>query len=596
MKHASSTELPRILVCDPLHADGLALLRKNAHVDVVEGAPLTTEALEARIDSYHAVINRSRTPIPASVIRRGVHLRVIARAGVGLDNIDVDVAEEMGIQVVNCPDANTIAVAEHTFALMLGLARHIPQADQSIKAGRWEKSKLVGTGLAGKTLGIIGFGRIGRQVAKRAKAFDMHVLVNQNRLTPELAQEWRIENVDLLELLAASDFVSVHVPMRPANVGLIGAEELAYMQPSAYLINTARGGIVDEEALLHALNTGQIAGAGLDVFEGEPQVRPELAGHERVLATPHLGASTEDAQRKVAVDTAEQVLHLLRSQGPAEALSLRIAPVEKVLPHETCHEARVERLSARIRADQRLMNPPVVAEVGDSYVVLDGATRVCAFKRLAHPHIIVQVVDMERDNVQLFAWNHVVRDRHGRGGVEAFMELVRSIQGLHLTEMQPEHITSAVRERGAIGYILTLQNQALLLEIDETAVEIAGDWLDVLNQLVDGYGQWGDVERTLTTNMEQVHSLHDDAVALVAFPRFTPDIVLQMAAQGRLLPAGITRFVIPGRILRLNAPLDKMITDEPMSLKQDWLDRFVREKLGDRQVRYYEEPVMLLDE
>jgi phosphoglycerate dehydrogenase-like enzyme len=590
--------LPRILVCDPLHEDGLALLQQSAHVDVVEGPGLTVHELEERIGSYHAVINRSRTPIPESVIRRGVHLRVIARAGAGLDNINADVAREMGIQVINAPDANTIAVAEHAFALMLGLARHIPQADQSMKAGRWEKSALVGTELAGKTLGIIGFGRIGRQVAMRAKAFDMHILVNQNRLTPELAQEWRIENVDLLDLLTASDFISIHVPMRPANVGLIGAEELAHMRPTAYLINTARGGIVDEEALLQALNAGRIAGAGLDVFQEEPRVRPELAGHPRVLATPHLGASTDDAQRKVAVDIAEQVLHLLRNPGPAQALSLRIVPVAQVLPHEACHDSRVQRLATRITADQRLLNPPVVAEVDGeaSYVVLDGATRVCAFKLLAHPHIVVQVVDVERDNVQLFAWNHVVRDRHAQGGVEGFMDLVRTIDGLHLRDVPPDQVPEAVRKRGALGYILTMQNRAYLLEIDESALESADDWLDVLNKLVDGYGQWGDVERVLTADTEQVRSLHSDAVALVAFPTFTPDIVLQMAAQGRLLPAGITRFVIPGRILHLNAPLDKLISDEPLSLKQDWLDRFVQEKLGERRVRYYEEPVMLLDE
>jgi len=595
--HAVSDESPRILVCDPIHADGIALLRQHAHVDVIEGAGLTAAELEERIAHYHAVINRSRTAIPASVIRRGEHLRVIARAGVGLDNIDVQAAQERGIQVVNSPEANTIAVAEHTFALLLGLARQIPRADRSLKEGRWDKSSLLGAGLAGKTLGIIGFGRIGRQVAQRAKGFDMRVLVNQNRLTPELAQEWRVDNVDLYELLAQSDFVSVHVPMRPANVGLIGARELEHMKPTAYLINTARGGIVDEDALLQALNNDTIAGAALDVFSSEPDVRTDLVSHPRVLSTPHIGASTADAQRTVAVDTAEQVLAILKRQRSAETLSLRIAPVDTIFLHEAAHDRRVERLAKRLRQDQLLMNPPVVAELPDQagYVVLDGATRVSAFRQLGYPHTVVQVVDVARDNVQLFAWSHAVRDPD-RHGVDAFLDLVRGVPGLQLNEMPPEQLRAALRTRNALGYFITVEKYGFLLEMDEAALEQAGDWLDVLSHLVKAYGRWGDVERVLHTDIEQIKAMYADAVALVVFPTFTPDVVLQLAGQGRRLPAGITRFVIPGRILRLNAPLDKLMGEEPLSLKQDWLDRLVQQKLSERQVRYYQEPVMLLDE
>jgi D-3-phosphoglycerate dehydrogenase len=365
---------PRILVCDPLHADGLALLEQNAHVDLVEGPGLSEAELAERISDYHAVINRSRTSISAAVIRRGEHLRVIARAGAGLDNIDAAVAQEMGIEVINTPNANTVAVAEHAFALMLALARKTPLADHLLKEGVWAKNKLMGSGLAGKTLGIVGFGRIGREVARRAKAFDMTVLVNQTRLTPELAQEWRVENVDLLDLLAQSDFVTLHVPMRPSNVGLINANALEYMKPTAYLINTARGGIIDEDALLQALNEGRLAGAGLDVFVGEPTPRPALVQHAYVVATPHIAASTEDAQRTAALDAANGVLTILKRQNAADALGLRVAPVAQVFPHEGYHGPRVERLAHRLVEDGLLVNPPVVAQLADGrgYVVLDG--------------------------------------------------------------------------------------------------------------------------------------------------------------------------------------------------------------------------------
>jgi len=591
--------LPRILVCDPIHPDGIALLRKHAHVDVVEGSGLSAEELADRVGSYHALINRSRTGIPESVLRQGEQLQIVGRAGVGLDNIDTAVADELGISVVNCPDANTVAVAEHTMGLMLGLARHIAKADHSMKNGRWEKSSFLGSGLAGKTLGLIGFGRIGREVALRAKAFDMNIIVNQNRLTPELATEWRIEQVDFPELLSQSDFISIHVPMRPANKNLIGSKELAQMQPNAVLINTSRGGLVNEDALLEALNSGQIAGAGLDVFLGEPNVCAEIATHPNVLATPHIAASTESAQRVAALTIAEQVLDKFKGQRVSDTLSLRMVPVDIVLPHEAYHGPRVERLAARIAEDGILVNPPLVAEVnnGEKYIVLDGATRTTAFKHSGYPHVIVQVVDVERDhNVQLHAWAHVVRNRAGKSGSIDFLSLARNIPGLLLIETAREALDDLIHEEGVLGYVVTVEGSGYRLELDPEVLGDDRDWLDVMNDFVHQYGEWGDVERTLSRDTETLSTMYNDMAVLVVFPAFSPDLVLRVASQGRLLPAGITRFVIPGRILRLNAPLSKMISDEPLSAKAEWLDEFVAEKVGDRQVRYYEEPVMILDE
>jgi D-3-phosphoglycerate dehydrogenase len=304
----STGPLPHILVCDPIHPDGIALLNQQAEVDVVGDDPLTPAELEACISNYDALIVRSRTPLPATTLAHASRLRVIGRAGVGLDGIDLEAAESQGITVLNTPHASTISVAEHTLALILALAHRVVAADHSLKDGRWAKNELKGICLAGKTLGIIGFGRIGQQVARRALAFDMHPITNQPRLTSQLEELPNIEMVDLYDLLPAADFVTLHIPLRPENVGLIGAAELALMKPTAYLVNTSRGAIVDEAALLAALDNGRLAGAGLDVFQHEPDINPRLARHPHVIATPHIAATSEDAQREAGLDIAQQLL------------------------------------------------------------------------------------------------------------------------------------------------------------------------------------------------------------------------------------------------------------------------------------------------
>ncbi len=588
-----STARPRVLVCDPIHPDGIALLQQHADVDVIGEPGLTVEQLTERIGAYVAVINRSRTALPAAVIEQGHQLRIIGRAGVGLDNIDIAAAEARGIKVINTPAATSVSVAEHTLALMLGLVRQLSRATQSLLAGRWEKNRIEGVELAGKTLGIIGFGRIGREVTKRAKAFDMHVLVNQTRFTPELAQAWQVEQVDLGELLRRADFVTLHVPLRPSNVGLIGAQELALMQPSAYLINTARGGIVDEVALLAALEQGQVAGAALDVFAGEPKPNPRLIAHERVLATPHIAANTADAQRRAALSIAEAVLDVLKRQRVAETLSLRMVPIEQLLPHEAHNPLRVKRLAERIVADAVVANPPVVAQLdAERYVVLDGATRVTALRQLGYPHLVVQLVDPARDQVQLFTWFHALRGCTSAELVAA----VRSIVGLRVTEMAADQLARALWERGALGYLITTEGQGLLLEADRHALSDEDEWIQPLTDLVDHYGRLCEVERTLSNDLPALRSQYADLAGLVVFPQFAIEIVLKLVGQGRLLPAGITRFVVAGRILRLNVPLTVLASPESLEQKRDWLDRLVQTKLAGRSVRYYQEPVVLLDE
>ena len=316
------TTRPRILVADPIAREGMELLHTFASVDARHG--LTSDELIATVPDYDALIVRSETRVTPEVIAAGVRLRVIARAGVGVDNIAVDAATRRGIIVVNSPTGNIAAAAEHTVALLFALARHIPDATASLREGRWERSRFVGAEIRGKTLGIIGLGKVGAEVARRAGegGLGMRLLATDPYASPETARALNVEVVALEELLAQSDFVTIHTALTGGTRGLIGADELALMKPAARIINCARGGIVDEAALLTALESGALAGAALDVYSQEPPTdNPTiraLIAHPHLIATPHLGASTEEAQISVAVDVVEQVEEILRG-GAARA-------------------------------------------------------------------------------------------------------------------------------------------------------------------------------------------------------------------------------------------------------------------------------------
>lgn len=300
----------KILVSDSIAAEGLEILRRAAAVDVDD--KITTDALLIAIPNYDALIVRSRTKVIAPIIEAATRLRVIGRVGVGVDNIDVDAAEQRGVVVVTSPTAATVSVAEHTLGLMIALARHIPQADASLRKGAWEKNKFMGVELSGKTLGIVGLGRIGSMVAARAVAFGMNVLAFDPYITRERAAQSGAVLLDSLDdLLAQSDFISVHTPLMPTTRGLIDADEIAKMKPGARLIFTARGGVVDEHALLDALESGKITGAAFDVFENEPPGDNPLVKHPRIVVTPHIAAMTEEAQTKAAVEVAQQVVAIL---------------------------------------------------------------------------------------------------------------------------------------------------------------------------------------------------------------------------------------------------------------------------------------------
>lgn len=295
----------KIVVTDQIHDDGIKMLKQIGEVDVKTG--LTPNQLLEEIKGYDVLVVRSATKVTKEVIDAGENLKIIARAGVGLDNIDVQAANARGIKLVNAPEAPTIAVAELVIGLMLSWARQLPRADASMKQDRWEKTQLMGSELRGKTLGIIGTGRIGQAVGYRAKAFLMNILAFDVGQNAEFIRGTGARYVDLEELLRESDFVSLHVPATSQTRHMIERREIELMKPSAVLVNTSRGEVIDEAALTDALKKGKIAGACLDVYEREPPKDSPLFKLPNVVLTPHIGASTVEAQREAALIIAEKI-------------------------------------------------------------------------------------------------------------------------------------------------------------------------------------------------------------------------------------------------------------------------------------------------
>lgn len=312
--------MDRILVTEKIAAEGLDVLRGAAEVDV--RLDLDKAALLELVGGYDALVVRSATKVTAEVIAAGAKLRVIGRAGTGVDNIDVDAATRRGIVVVNAPASNNVAVAELTVGLLISLARSIPQAHASVQAGRWERTKFVGWEVRGKTLGLVGLGRIGSEVAVRARAMEMHVLAYDPVVSLDRAEQIGVELVTMDELVQRADVVSIHVPLVEATKGMFDAGRIAKMKRGAYLINASRGGVVDDDALLAALEVGQLGGAALDVYGVEPPAPDSpLTHHPKIIAVPHIGASTAEAQTSAGTEMAEGVAEALSGATPRYAVN-----------------------------------------------------------------------------------------------------------------------------------------------------------------------------------------------------------------------------------------------------------------------------------
>lgn len=322
-------ETIKILITDRIAREGVDLLRTQLPEAQIDERPgLKPEQLKAIIGEYTALIVRSETQVTSDVLAQANNLKIVGRAGVGVDNIDTNAATRQGIIVVNSPTGNIIAAAEHTIAMLMSLARHIPAANASMKAGKWEKSRFVGIEVRNKVLGVIGLGKVGMNVARRAQGLEMQIIAFDPFVSPEQARKANVSMMSMDEVLQQADFVTLHTSLTSGpngTRGLIGERELKMMKPGARLINCARGGLIDEEALLQALNDNHLAGAALDVFSQEPirdnALLQQLVAHERLIATPHLGASTEEAQVGVATDVAEQIVSVLNGGFPRAAVN-----------------------------------------------------------------------------------------------------------------------------------------------------------------------------------------------------------------------------------------------------------------------------------
>lgn len=356
--------MPKVLVSDPIDQAGIDILSQVAQVDVQTKLPV--EELVRIIPDYDALMIRSGTRVTQEVIEAATQLKIIGRAGVGVDNVDVPAATRRGIVVVNSPEGNTVAAAEHALAMMLSLSRHIPDANQSVKQGQWDRKSFTGVEVYKKTLGIVGLGKIGSHVATVARAMGMRLLAYDPFLSTERAEQIGCQLVELDLLFQEADYITLHLPKTPETFHLINAKTIAKMKPTARIINCARGGIIDEVAMAEALKDGKIAGAALDVYENEPLGEsPLLALGKEVILTPHLGASTEEAQVNVAIDVAEQIRDVLLGLPARSAVNipgLRPELLDKLRPYLQLAETlghlvsqltggRVESLNVRLQGD-----------------------------------------------------------------------------------------------------------------------------------------------------------------------------------------------------------------------------------------------------
>lgn len=314
----------RILVADELSVEGIALLKSEPQFQVDVKTGLSKADLLSIISDYHALLIRSQTKVTAEVISQATNLKLVGRAGIGVDNVDIEAASKAGILVMNAPDGNAITTGEHAIALLMSMARQIPDACASIREGKWEKSRFNGVEIHGKTLGIIGLGKIGRIVANLARGLRMQIVAFDPLIDQDTADQCGVTLLPFHEMLSRSDFITIHAGLVDATRNLLNDEAFSKVKPGAFLIHAARGGIVNEEALLRALDKGIIRGAALDVFEKEPpSLDNPLLRHPRVIATPHLGASTQEAQNRVALEIAEQTRDYFLKNEMRNVLNLK---------------------------------------------------------------------------------------------------------------------------------------------------------------------------------------------------------------------------------------------------------------------------------
>jgi len=469
----------KVLVADKISSKGLAYLRAQPGLEVVEAYGSTPEKILELVKDVHAIAVRSETKITAAVFAAAPLLKVVGRAGVGVDNVDVDAATERGVIVMNTPSGNTIATAELTFTHILCGARPVPQAAASMKAGQWDRKSFSGIELFKKTLGIVGLGRIGGEVAKRAQAFGMRVLAYDPYLAPSRAKAMQIEGVTLDELLAQSDYITVHMPLTDDTHYMIDEAALAKAKKGLRIFNCARGGIIKETALIAALKSGQVAAAGLDVFEDEPLAKDsELRSLPNVSLTPHLGASTAEAQDAVGVEVAEQIADVLLNGAVRNAVNLPSvdAATAKLLGPYLDLGAKLGTLVQQLAA-------AAVAKLRITYfgkiIDLDANSITRAIQRGYLRRISGEGVNLVNAPIML--------ERLGLG-----LEVVKSTENSDYTELiLIEAISGDGTVRSAAGTLVTKASSPRIVAINGRAVEVAADGKLLIIENADAPGMIG---------------------------------------------------------------------------------------------------------
>ena len=508
----------KVLIADKLPDDGIKLLKAEPRLSVDIRTGLSSQELAKIIGPYDGVIVRSATKVTKEVIAKGKNLKVIGRAGVGLDNIDSDAATKRGIIVMNVPAGNTISTAEHTMSMIMALARQIPQADAHVRAGLWERSKFVGTELFGKTLGIVGLGKIGTEVAKRARAFGMQVLAADPFLSTERAQQLEIQLTDCPTLYRESDFITVHTPLNAETHHLIGAKELGLMKQGVRLINCARGGIIDEHALHQAIVDGKVAGAAIDVFEHEPPTNHPLLKLEQVIATPHLGAATKEAQLNVAIEVAKQVADALLGRGIRNAVNMPLLDAQtlKVLQPYIVLGERLGSLGVQLSGGQ--VDEVRVTYVGEVTSHDTSPVTLSVLKGILTP--------MVGENVNYVNASLIAAER-GVKVIEAKASRVEEFADLLSVEIQSGSTTLALQGT------LSARREPRIVKIDHYFVEVTleGYLLVIKNQDRPGLiGQLGTLLGKSKINIAGMSNGRDrpggTAITLVSIDNSVPQNVL----------------------------------------------------------------------
>lgn len=448
--------MPKVLIADDMSPRAAEIL-KEAGIEAVVKTKQTEDALAALAPGFDGIMVRSASKITEKIVAAGANLKVLGRAGVGVDNIDVKAATARGIVVMNTPFGNTTSAAEHTVAMMLALARNIPRADQKLRAGEWDKKSFTGVELAGKTLGIVGLGKIGQKVARVAVGLEMNVVAHDPVVTRERAAEMGVELATLDDVLRRCDFLSLHVPLNDSTRNMINAKVLASMKKGARIVNVSRGGVIDEAALAEAINSKHIAGAALDVFAKEPTTESPLFGLPGVVVTPHLGASTEEAQERVAEDLASQFVTFFREGRAVNAVNLSITLDKRTEPWAALAEklgAVVAGLSDGHAARLR------VGCYGEMAAIDSRAVSVCALKGfLSHT--------ADRGNINLVNAPGIAAER----GIEVNEE--KSAKARNFAALLRVEADSADGSRRSVSGTLFDGRVERIVGIDDLDVELA---------------------------------------------------------------------------------------------------------------------------